>query len=564
LGGISPEGLAMIGRREFLRNTLATTGAVLAARSLSSFTWAQSSGVDSRIEILFGEPLGVISPNLYGHFTENLSGVVYDGIWVGPNSKVPNVDGIRKELIDEMRKIKAPVVRFPGGCFADSYDWRDGIGPADKRPRRTNFWNGGETGAAPASHSYDPNQFGTNEFAHFCKLIGSEPYLAANLRSLPAEEFYRWVEYCNSPAGSTTLADTRAAAGFKDPFNVRYWGVGNESWGCGGNFAAQEYAVEFRRFTTWVPRFGQELSFIGSGPNVDDWAWTRGFFEEIARKGRRELHGVYGWALHHYAWNLSRGKTRDWVQGKGEALKFDSVDWYELMREGDRMEGLINGHWQVMAEEDPDHWVKLVVDEWGPWYRPGSEATPGDQLEQMPTLRDAVFSGMTLDIFNRHPEKIAMANCAQLINCLNSLYLAHEDKFVVTPVGHVFAMYAAHQGGQALRTIFSAPTIDYDRDGKPVSFWGLKGSASVRDKELTLTVVNPHVSSARESEIVLRGTALKSGTSTVLTNADIHAHNTFEQRQAVVPQTKAVEIGGGVLRYTFPPASVTKLALTLS
>jgi alpha-N-arabinofuranosidase len=514
--------------------------------------------------VLTGEPLGIISPNLYGHFAENLSGVVYDGIWVGTNSKVPNIDGIRKELIEEMRKIKAPVVRFPGGCFADSYDWRDGVGPPDKRPRRTNFWADGESTAAPASHRYDPNEFGTNEFAHFCKLIGSEPYLAANLRSLPAEEFYRWIEYCNSPAGSTTLADLRAAAGFKDPFNVRFWGVGNESWGCGGNFTAQEYAVEFRRFTTWVPRFGQELSFIGSGPNVDDWSWTRGFFEEIVRKGRRELRGVYGWALHHYAWNLSRGRTRDWVQGKGDALKFDSGDWYELLHEGDRMEGLINGHWQVMSEEDPEHSVKLVVDEWGPWYRPGSEATPGDQLEQMPTLRDAVFSGMTLDMFNRHPEKIAMANCAQLINCLNSLYLAHEDRFVVTPVGHVFAMYAAHQGGQALRTIFSAPAIEYDRDGKPASFWGLKGSASLRDNELTVTVVNPHVSETREAEIVIRGAGLKAGSSTTLTHSDIHAHNTFEQKQTVVPQAKAIEVKGSTLNYTFPQASVTKLTLVLT
>jgi len=558
----------MIGRREFLRNSLTSAGLVLAARASSPFAWAESKSdsVDSRIEVLMGEPLGTISPNVYGHFAENLSGVIYDGIWVGANSKVPNVDGIRKELIDEMRKIKAPVVRFPGGCFADSYDWRDGIGSSDKRPRRTNFWNGGEADTAPSSHRYDPNQFGTNEFAHFCKLIGSEPYLAANLRSLPAEEFYRWVEYCNSPAGSTTLADARAAAGFKDPFNVRFWGVGNESWGCGGNFTAQEYAVEFRRFTTWVPRFGKEneLSFIGSGPNVDDWSWTRGFFEEIAKKGRWQLRGIYGWALHHYAWNLSRGRTRDWVQGKGDALKFDSVDWYELLREGDRMEGLINGHWQVMSEEDPEHSVKLVVDEWGPWYRPGSEATPGDQLEQIPTLRDGVFSGMTLDLFNRHPEKIAMANCAQLINCLNSLYLAHEDRFVVTPVGHVFAMYAAHQGGQALRTIFSAPTIDYDRDGKPASFWGLKGSASLREKELTLTVVNPHVSDLREAEIAIRGAAVKSGLATVLTNSDIHAHNTFDQRNVVVPETKTLEITGRTLNHAFPPASVTKLALTLS
>lgn len=556
----------MIGRREFLHKSLASAGFIVAAKAGSRLGWAEVKSVDSRIEVLTGEQLGIISPNIYGHFAENLSGVIYDGIWVGSNSKVPNVDGIRKELIDEMRKIKPPVVRFPGGCFADSYDWRDGIGPADKRPRRTNFWNGGEAEAAPASHRYDPNQFGTNEFAHFCKLIGSEPYLAANLRSLPAEEFYRWVEYCNSPAGSTTLADTRAAGGFKAPFNVRYWGVGNESWGCGGNFTAQEYAVEFRRFTTWVPRFGKEheLSFIGSGPNVDDWNWTRGFFEEIAKKGRWQLRSVYGWALHHYAWNLSRGTTRDWLQGKGDALKFENVDWYELLHEGDRMEGLINGHWQVMGEEDPEHWVKLVVDEWGPWYKPGSEGTAGDQLEQTPTLRDAVFSGMTLDIFNRHPEKIAMANCAQLINCLNSLYLAHEDKFVVTPVGHVFAMYAAHQGGQGLRTIFSAPTIDYDRDGKPASFWGLRGSASLRDKELTLTVVNPSVSDAREAEIVIRGGALKSGSATVLTDSDIHARNTFEDRKHIVPETKSMEVSGRSLNYSFAPASVTKLALTLS
>jgi alpha-N-arabinofuranosidase len=553
----------MIGRRDFLRTGFASAGCLLAARTYSPFAWADTKSLASRIEVLTGEPLGIISPNLYGHFTENLSGVIYDGVWVGANSKVPNIDGIRKELIDEMKKIKAPVVRFPGGCFADSYDWRDGVGPLDKRPRRTNFWAPGETSAAPASHRYDPNEFGTNEFAHFCKLIGSEPYLAANLRSLPAAEFYRWIEYCNSPAGSTSLAEIRAAGGFKDPFNVRFWGVGNESWGCGGNFTAQEYAVEFRRFATWVPRFGQEISFIGSGPNVDDWAWTRGFFEEIVRKGRGRLREVYGWALHHYAWNLSRGRTRDWVQGKGDALNFDSVDWYELLKEGDRMEGLINGHWQVMGEEDPDHGVKLVVDEWGPWYKPGSEATPGDQLEQMPTLRDAVFSAMTLDTFNRNPEKIAMANCAQLINCLNSLYLAHEDRFVVTPVGHVFAMFAAHQGGQGLRTIFSAPTIDYDRDGKPASFWGLRGSASLHDKELTVTVVNPSVSDARDAEIVIRGATVKSGSATVLTNSDIHAHNTFAAKDVVVPETKNVDIKGAALNYVFPPASVTKLSFTL-
>ncbi len=552
----------MIKRREFLRRAATTAGFALACKS-SPVAWAQSDS-DARIDVLLDEPLGTISPNIYGHFTENLSGVIYDGIWVGENSKVPNVNGIRKELIDQMRKIKPAIVRFPGGCFADSYDWRDGIGPVDKRPRRTNFWSFGDPPPAPVTHRYDPNRFGTNEFVQFCRLIGGQPYLAANLRSLPAEQFYRWVEYCNSPAGTTTLADERAAAGFKDPFNVRYWGVGNESWGCGGKFTAQEYAVEYRRFTTWVPGYNNELSFIASGPDGDNREWTRGFFEEIARKGKEQIRGIYGWALHHYAWNLSRGKTQDWNAGKGDALKFDPVDWYEVLREGDRMESMINAHWQIMGETDTDHHVKLVVDEWGPWYRPGSELTPGDQIEQLPTLRDAVFSGMTLDTFNRHPEKVGIACCAQLINCLNSLYLAHEDKFCVTPVGHIFQMYASHQGAQSVRAEFSAPSIHYDRDGKPTSFWGQKGSASLLDKNLVLTAVNPDVSHQLEARIMIRGAQAKSGLATVLTASDIHAHNTFEQREAVVPRTEKLEARGPNLNFRFPAASVAKLEVQLA
>jgi alpha-N-arabinofuranosidase len=285
---------------------------------------------------------------------------------------------------------------------------------------------------------------------------------------------------------------------------------------------------------------------------------------EILLKGPGQLDSIYGLALHHYAWDMSRGKTTDWVAAKGDALKFDSVDWYELLRQGDRMEGLVTGHWQVMSEFDPEHRVKLVVDEWGPWYRPGSEATPGDLFEQTPTLRDAVFSGMTLDIFNRNPEKVAMANCAQLINCLNSLYLAHEDKFIVTPVGHVFDLYASHQGGQSLRTIFSAPTLNYDRDGSPATFWGLRGSASVRDKSLTITVVNPSVSEPRLAEIALRGATVSDASMRFLSDADIHAHNTFAQPDAVVPQTKLLSVSGGTLAIEFPPASVAAVSIQLS
>lgn len=322
--------------------------------------------------------------------------------------------------------------------------------------------------------------------------------------------------------------------------------------------------MEFRRYSTWLPTYGDNLNLIASGPNTDDWSWTREFLTEVLRKGPGELHRIYGMALHHYAWNLSRGKTQDWVAGKGDAVKFEAVDWYELLREGERMEGLVTGHWQVLGEFDHQHRVKLVVDEWGPWYRPGSEATPGDQLEQMPTLRDAVFSGMTLDIFNRHPEKIAMANCAQLINCLNSLYLAHEDKFVITPVGHVFDLYASHQGGQALRTIFSVPNLHYDRDGQAASFWGLRGSASVRDKNLTITAVNPSTNEPCLAEIALRGATVKEASMRFLSNADIHAHNTFDQRDVVVPQAKPLSLNGSALVVEFPPASVVALNIHLN
>ncbi|MGC2750733.1 MAG: alpha-L-arabinofuranosidase C-terminal domain-containing protein [Candidatus Acidiferrum sp.] len=554
----------MIRRRDFLQQGALGAAAFLATPKMGWAATTSARTPDSRIEVLFDEPLGTISPNIYGHFTENLGGVFYDGIWVGEKSPVPNIGGLRKSLIEHMRKIKASVIRYPGGCFADSYDWRDGIGPVEKRPRRTNFWANAESDNAPLNHRYDPNTVGTNEFVHFCKLIGAEPYLAANVRSLPASAFQQWVEYCNSPAGSTTLADTRAAAGYPEPFRAKYWGVGNESWGCGGEFTPQEYAVEFRRYSTWLPTYGDNLNLIASGPNTDDWSWTREFLTEVLRKGPGELSRIYGMALHHYAWNLSRGKTQDWVAGKGEAVKFDAVDWYELLREGERMEGLVTGHWQVLSEFDHQHRVKLVVDEWGPWYRPGSEATPGDLLEQMPTLRDAVFSGMTLDIFNRHPEKVAMANCAQLINCLNSLYLAHEDKFVITPVGHVFDLYSSHQGGEALRTVFSAPNVHYDRDGQSASYWGLKGSASVRDKNLTITAVNPSTNEPRLAEIALRGATIQEASMRFLSNADIHAHNTFEQREVVVPQTKSLNMSGGILVVEFPPASVVVLNIRLS
>ena len=550
-----------IGRRKFVRNSSLALGAALLARQTSF-----AASFDARIEVILNEELGTISPNIYGHFAENLGAVIYDGVWVGENSKIPNVNGIRKSLVDALQKISSPVIRWPGGCFADSYDWKDGIGPGAKRPRRTNFWAGDplvrNQGNIP--QKYDPNEFGTNEFVQFCKLAGSQPYLAANVRSLPAIDFYRWVEYCNSPAGSTTLADQRAATGSKDPFNVRYWGIGNESWGCGGEMTPGEYATEFRRFAAWVPQYGSDLSFIASGPNDAEYKWTRGFFEGMLQKGPNALNNIWGLSLHYYSWNLSRGRTTNWDAGKGDAVKFEPVEWYELMREADKLESLIEGHWQAMNEFDAKRRIKLVVDEWGPWYKPGSEVAPAHILEQVITQRDAVMSGLTLDIFNRHPDKVTMANCAQLINCLNSLFLASGDRFVNTPVYHVFQMYAAHQGAKAIRAEFLSPDISYDRDGQPATFWGLKGSASIRGKDLTLTVVNPDVSQPKEAEINLLGAEAFSGRATALAASDIHARNTFDNPNEVHRRTESWSPTGRSIKYTFVPASVTLLQIKLA
>jgi len=540
----------MLTRRTFLHS--AAGAACLAARAQST---------DARIEILPSEPIGRIAPEIYSHFVEHLGGVVYDGIWVGENSAVPNVGGIRKSLVDALARSKPGAIRWPGGCYADQYDWRDGIGSRAQRPRRTNFWVDSpewpKNARRDGPQAYEPNQMGTVEFVRFCRLASAQPYIAANLRSLPAQEFWRWIEYCNSPAGSTTLAARRAADGDPQPLNVRFWGVGNESWGCGGNFTPEEYATEFRRYTAWVPGYGARLSFVGSGPNGGDLNWTRGFFD----KAGASLNSMWGFALHHYSWNASGGRTTDWMAGKRDALRFDAEQYYEILREANLMESLITSHWGVMGEVDRRHRVKLVVDEWGAWYAPGTEPFPEALLGQQSTMRDAVLTGLTLDTFQRHADKVAMANAAQLVNCLHSLFFAHEDKFCVTPTYHVFAMYAAHQGAQSIRTMISAPQVGYNRNGQPATLPGLAGSASLEGKRLVLTVTNLSLDQSREAEIAVRGTAIQSAKAVVLAAADVHAHNSFDAPNAVEPKEQAVSPRGSLLVHRFPPASVTKIEI---
>ena len=536
-----------IPRRTFVGGMIAGgAAALLAPRTVKA--------TDSRIDILLNEPVGTIAPEIYSHFIEHLGGVIYDGVWVGEGSKVPNAGGIRKALIDSLKQLKPGVVRWPGGCFADSYDWRDGIGPRKDRPQRTDFWADATAKDASGPQVYDPNAFGTNEFMRFCKLTGSQPYFAANVRSLTGKDFYEWVEYCNAPANATTLSRMRAAAGDAEPFSVRYWGVGNESWGCGGNMTAEEYAVEFRKFIGWVPHYGLKLAFIASGPNGGDRKWTRGLFTKLAEKGDRFFDNVYGLAMHYYC-----GST-----GKRDAGDFPESEWYELLGRANRMESIIIDHWATMGEIDTRHRVKLIVDEWGAWHARDKDMPENYLWAYAGSLRDALVSGLTLDTFNRHADKVVMANAAQLINTIHSCFLAYEDKFIVTPNYHVFEMYAAHQGGTSLRTLFAAPAVNYSVNNMPNTLWGLQGSASLKDKQLVLTVVNPHATEARETEIAVRGAAIKSGESRTLTASDLRARNTFANPHGLEPTNAKLNVSGSNVTFKFAPASVTRLTLALS
>jgi len=536
-------------RREFLR-TSSMAGALLAFGRTAS--WAHSA--DARIEILVNEPIGKISPNVYGHFTEHIGGVIYDGVWVGKDSKIPNQGGIRSALLERLKQIRAPIIRWPGGCFADSYDWRDGIGEAKERPTRTNFWEVHPDAVRlneKGPQIFETNAFGTDEFVQFCRLSGAQPYIAANLRSLSALDFDHWVEYCNSPAGSTSLAGKRSAQGFPDPFNVRYWGIGNESWGCGGNLTPEDYASEFRRFTAWVPHYGLDLQLIGSGPNGNDMDWTHRFFEQLFSGRPYQNSSFVGWSVHHYSF------------GK-HATQYDSLDWYRILQESSRIEQIIGDQWATMGQYDHDHQVKLVVDEYGPWYQEGTEVDTTHIFGQQITMRDALATALTLDTFNRNPEKVGIATCAQLVNNLNALFLAHGNRFIETPNFHVFAMYSDHQGAQAVRAEFSAPDVHYMENGKSVALWGLKGSASIRGKTVKLTAVNPVLTESKAVQVAVTGAEVKAALATVLTAGDVHAHNSFDQPEVVRIGTLEVSISTGIINLVIPAASVTSVEITIA
>jgi alpha-N-arabinofuranosidase len=531
-----------ISRRTALGH-LGLAGAAAGISALPSVMHGRTSAApELSVTILLDEPIGTIKPTIYSQFAEHIGGVIYDGIWVGSDSKVANIGGIRTKLVEHVKHLGHVVVRWPGGCFADKYHWRDGIAPLASRPRRYGRWR----------DDTESNHFGTHEFIHFCKLCEVEPYFAANVGTGSPEEFQQWVEYCNAPSGSTSLADERASNGARDPFPVRYWGVGNESWGCGGNFIPEDYCREYRKFTEWLPKYGVPLYLIAAGPNGNDRNWTQRFFAKW-RDGQRAA--IQGWAPHYYC-----GTT-------GHALQFNQDQWYEQLHKANRMETLIKDQWAALGEADTKHAIKLVIDEWGSWHPEGTGINKRHLYEQIGTLRDALVAALSLDTFNRHAEKVDMANVAQLINNLHSLFLADGDKFVATPTFYVYAMYRPHHGAKAVRMEVQAPDVAFRAGGRQEHIFRLAGSASVsQSNAVTVTLVHSHATEPADMVLLLSGGNAGQVRHTVLTHEQRNAHNTFAEPDQVVPKSSRTppRVERTEIRCVLPPASVNRLDIQLS
>lgn len=532
-------------RRTFLKSAACTGLSALAGSRLIL-------AADTDIELALDKPGPVINPHIYGHFIEHLGGVIYDGIWVGRNSKVPNVGGIRRQFVDDMKRIGAPNLRWPGGCFADGYHWRDGIGPAAKRPRTYNFW---ESRMPSGVHATESNHFGVHEFMRLCRLIGAEPYLAGNVGSGTPKEFHDWVSYCNAPTGSESLAGERATNGDADPFRVKYWGVGNESWGCGGDMKPGEYAIEYRKFVTQFPVYVTPF-LIATGPRGHsrdmDLGWTNGFFEAM-QGGHRSP--VDGFSPHFYT---------DFRNNKMRVADFTAPDWYAVLLEGLRTESVIETHWKAMGKYDPQHRTRLVIDEWGVWYQPGEEIAPAYILSQPVTLRDALHTAITFDIFNRHADKIEMANVAQTVNCIHSLFLAVEGRYTRTPPYYVFEMYRPHMGAQSVPMQLRGEELTVRVQEGTAKMPALSGSASIREKRVTITLTNPSLDAPITTRIRFAGGARATeGRGTVLTHSDMRARNTFEDTDEVKPSPLPVKVSGESVVVEIPKQSVAAIEIQL-
>ncbi|MDU2121644.1 MAG: alpha-N-arabinofuranosidase [Clostridium celatum] len=471
-----------------------------------------------------------ISKEIYGHFSEHLGRCIYEGIYVGEDSKIPNVNGMRNDVVQALREMKIPVLRWPGGCFADEYHWMDGIGPKENRKKMINTHWGGVV---------EDNSFGTHEFMELCRQLECEPYINGNLGSGTVQEMSEWVEYLTFD-GISPMAELRKQNGHEEPWKVKYFGVGNENWGCGGNMTPEFYGNMYRRYQTYCRNYGEnKLYKIACGPNVDDYNWTEGVMKVAANY-------MDGLSLHYYT------HPGGW-ENKGPATGFDESAWYETMKRTLKMEELINKHLEIMNKYDPEKRVDLIVDEWGSWYAVEPGTNPGF-LYQQNTMRDALIAGINLNIFNKHSDRIKMANIAQIVNVLQSVILTEGEKMILTPTYHVFNMYKNHQEATLVESFIETKMIGVGEEYKVPN---LNESVSVDSEgRINITINNLSIDEAYDIEGIIVDRPVKLVTATILTNK-MDACNTFDNPEVVKPEEfKDFVLTAQGLNFNIPACSV--------
>jgi alpha-L-arabinofuranosidase len=477
-----------------------------------------------------------INKHIYGHFAEHLGRCVYDGFYVGEsNTTIPHTDGVRNDIIKALQDLKIPNLRWPGGCFADTYHWKDGIGPKSERPSIVNRWWGGVT---------EDNSFGTHDFLNLCETLGAEPYISANVGSGTVQELIDWVQYANHDQKSP-MADLRRENGRELPWKVKYWGVGNEAWGCGGNMTAEFYADVYRRYATFMAGWSgdQKIVRIASGASDDDYHWTEVLMKNVP------FHLMEAVALHHYS-------VISW-RDKGPSYQFTEDHYFTTMKKALDMERMIKGHVSIMDRYDPDNKVALMVDEWGGWYDAEDDIKDQGVLYQQNTMRDAMVAGMTLNLFNNYAQRIQMANIAQAVNVLQAVILTDKEKMILTPTYHVMKMYNVHQDATLIPTEVTDIRYEYNGESLPA----MSASAS-RDESgnIHISVTNIDGRSSHKIQLKLRGMTYSQVSAQVLSSAAVQDHNTFEEPNKIQPQAfKDYKIKDDVMTISIPAFSVVVL-----